>query len=59
MRTCFIIRWKGSEIARFRDKFPLAVLSKQLASAEPARDFKGALLRRAAETGVRTRAYSC
>ncbi|GMH35854.1 hypothetical protein BSKO_03722 [Bryopsis sp. KO-2023] len=46
-----IVWWKATEIESLRQQFPLDYLKKQLQSAEPARDFKGALLNRANETG--------
>ena len=45
-------RWKAKEVDYMREKVPLATLSTLIKAAQPARDFRGAVLRRAAETGT-------
>lgn len=50
-------RYKAKEIESFRAKVPLAALQAAVKKAEPARDFKAALLKRAKETGVRLETF--
>jgi hypothetical protein len=44
-------RYKAKEIEAMRNKVPLAALQAAVKKAEPARDFKAAIMKRAAETG--------
>lgn len=44
-------RWKAKEVEAMRDRTPLMVLKAGVKAAQPARDFKAALLKKAAETG--------
>lgn len=46
-----IVWWKAKEIENMRSKTSLATLLKLSKIAQPARDFRGAVLRRMAETG--------
>lgn len=46
-----IVWWKATEIESLREQFPLESLRNQLKLIPPARDFKGALAKRAEETG--------
>ena len=45
-------RYKAKEIESMRNKVTLPMLKAMTNSAPPARDFKAAILKRAAETGV-------
>jgi hypothetical protein len=47
----FFHRYKAKEIEAMRNKVPLAALQAAVRNAPPARDFKGAILKRAAQTG--------
>jgi indole-3-glycerol phosphate synthase len=46
-----IVWWKAREIEVMRQKQPLAMLNKLVQSAEPARDFKAAIMKKAADYG--------
>ena len=46
-----VCRYKAREIEVMREKLPLGLLATLVKSAEPARDFKAAILKRAKETG--------
>lgn len=46
-----IVWWKAKEVEYMRDRVPLAQLNSLVKAAQPARDFRGAILKRAAETG--------
>lgn len=45
-------RYKAQEIEAMSSKVPLSELKAAIKNAAPVRDFKGAILRRAKETGA-------
>lgn len=46
-----IVWWKAKEVENMRTKLPLAALNSAVKSAQPARDFKAAILAKAAASG--------